>query len=198
VGVYLQHGLANASAQVVTTLTFRTFGIHLDQPAFATSPANDRATPPRSGLVQLDFTEQSLPEVLEYMREVGKADVDFVILNPEEWELPQATDDTEGLMDRSVTLRLKQVTIAAALQALADLYNCAFVFRDYGILVLGPEQVIGMLDSYRAAGTPMIAPPLPVAPGVMSAMGMDMGGMPGMGGSYGVQAKPSEQAPAKE
>lgn len=134
--------------------------------------------------VDMDSTEEPLKDVLEYVKEAANTEVDFV------------TDDTDEHMARPVTLRLKQVTIAAALQALVDLYSCAFVFRDYGILVIGPDrqpdQVMEVLDPYRAAGTPMIAPLPPVAPGVMGAMRMGNGGMPGM------QAKPSEQSPAKE
>jgi hypothetical protein len=74
------------------------------------------------------------------------------------------------------------------------------MFRDYGILVLGPHQAQsvgggagGAFDSYRAAGTPMIAPPTQVP------IGAFMGGM-GMGGAgmAGMSARPSQPAPTEK
>ncbi|MGH7140838.1 MAG: hypothetical protein ACREHD_34335, partial [Pirellulales bacterium] len=86
--------------------------------------------------VDMEFTEQPLTDVLAYLEAAANTEVDFV------------TDVTDERMARPVTLNLKQVTIAAALQALADLYGCAFVFRDYGILVFGPDhEQVDLIES---------------------------------------------------
>ena len=132
--------------------------------------------------IDLDFTEQSLREVLDYINQAGDGSVEFVIQTPEEWE-PQPGDEVPVPL---VTLSLKHVTIAAALQALADRYDCAFVFRDYGVLVLGPGVSTGetAVNSFRTAGTPMIAPPMNNMGG-MGGMGMGGGMMGGMGGGIG-------------
>lgn len=122
--------------------------------------------------IDVDFQEQPIKDVLEYIRETGGGEVDFV--NSEIW------GPDEGRIDSClVTLRIKRVTIAATLQALADLHGCAFVFRDYGILVIGPRDTDPMVESYRATGAPMIAPPEQVQ------MGGGLQMMPGMGGMIG-------------
>jgi len=112
--------------------------------------------------LDIDFSDAPFAEVLEYLRQAGNSDVAFIIETPDDWQ------------EAKVKLSLKQVTVQSGLQALADLHHCAFVFRDYGILVLGPNaEESDTFDSFRAARTPMIAPPSPV-----------MGGQGGGGGGF--------------
>lgn len=131
--------------------------------------------------VDLDFSKQPVQDVLEYIKAASDGEVDFVLQNPEDWTADPSKDAaSDNLL---VTVSIKRVTVAAAMQALADLTGCAFVFRDYGILVIALHSTDGYpLESYRALGAPMIAPPqLPQLP-------MGMGGMampPGMGGPMG-------------
>jgi hypothetical protein len=113
--------------------------------------------------LDVDFAKGALADVLTYLQAAGDSDVAFIIESPEEWK-----PNPEGGADEwvSVTLVLKQVTVRSALQALADIYHCAFVFRDYGILVLGPEvEGTDAFESFRSAGTHMIAPPSPLSGG---------------------------------
>ena len=126
------------------------------------APASAKAGPAVSEKVQkflqsrvdLDFVKQPIGEVLGYLAEVGGGGVEFVILHRDEW-----AEGKEESYPSLVTLSLKQITMEAALQALADMYDCTFVFRDYGILVISPVMVEETVASFRAAGTPMIAPP---------------------------------------
>lgn len=115
--------------------------------------------------LDVDFNEVPLDDVLAYLKEVGGGDIAFVIESPQAWE--------SGSEGHSVTLSLKQVSVRAVLQALVDLHRCAFVFRDYGILVLGPD-VDGTepFESFKAAGTPMVAPPSAVHFGGVGGGGM--------------------------
>jgi hypothetical protein len=90
---------------------------------------------------------------------------------------------------------LETVTVAAALQALADRYELAFIFRDYGILVASDSgDGISTIERYRAAGTPMIAPP----PSVLLGGGMGGLGMGGMMGGVPLPATPPAASPAPE
>lgn len=85
-----------------------------------------------------DFTEQPLSEVLAYLGE--RNDLQFL---------------KKGNLDIPVTANLKGVTVQAALQALADLTQTSFVFRDYGILVV---QHPSEAETYRDSNAPMIGP----------------------------------------
>lgn len=123
--------------------------------------------------IDLDFAEQPLKDVLDYIKQAGGDEVDFVLQNPEEWAIDPSGADTPH--DWVVSIAIKRVTVAAALQALADLKGCAFVFRDYGILVTAPGADGYLLESYRASGSPMIAPP-----------SLQIGGIGGMGAGVGM------------
>lgn len=96
----------------------------------------------------MDFYDQPFVDVLAYLESVAKSEVTFVSLPG---NLPAEKQP-------SVTVRLKQVTIASALEALSDLYGYAFVFRDYGILVIEPTNRV-QIDAFRHSGASMIAPP---------------------------------------
>jgi hypothetical protein len=110
--------------------------------------------------VDADFVRQPLDDVLAYLDAVNDSAVAFVIETPDEWN---ATEEDSGVKVHAVTLSLKQVTVRSLLQALADLHHCAFVFRDYGILVLGPcVDDTEPFESFKAAGTPMVGPPSPL------------------------------------
>lgn len=126
--------------------------------------------------IDFDFTEVPLREVLDYIQQAGGAEIDFVLQNPTEWNAPDADKPDNRF---SVTAAIKHVTVAAALEALADLNGCAFIFRDYGILVISPANEGRSLESYRSSGARMIAPPKQANRGG----GGMMGGSPsGMGG----------------
>ena len=92
--------------------------------------------------VDLDFSEQPLSDVLDYLVEAAGGDVNFV--GKEKLDVP-------------VTLHLKQVTLESGLQAIADLSDHCFILRDYGILVLSSNDA----RSYERAGILMIGPGLP-------------------------------------
>lgn len=85
-----------------------------------------------------DFTEQPLSDVLDYLGERNQ--LQFL---------------KKGNLDMPVTALLKGVTVQAALQALADLTQTSFVFRDYGILVV---QHPSEAEIYRDSHAPMIGP----------------------------------------
>lgn len=85
-----------------------------------------------------DFTEQPLSDVLDYLGEINH--IQFL---------------KKGHLDMPVTANLKGVTVQAALQALADLTQTSFVFRDYGILVV---QHPSEAETYRDSNAPMIGP----------------------------------------
>ncbi|HVX12960.1 MAG TPA: hypothetical protein VHC22_17385 [Pirellulales bacterium] len=130
--------------------------------------------------LDMDFTEASITDVLAYVTATARADAaEFVLQAPDEWD--PAKEPSAPL----VTLQLRQVTVGGALQALADRYDSAFVFRDYGVFVLGPGlEDDTLINSFRAAGTPMIAPPAPASGSGMGGAGM-MGGLGGTGGGMG-------------
>lgn len=86
----------------------------------------------------MDFTDQSLGEITEYL--AARHNVQFI--------------KQEKQIDVPVTCSVRDVTLAAALQAIADLTNYCFVFRDYGILVVKKEAA----SSYMKNHVPMIAP----------------------------------------
>lgn len=87
--------------------------------------------------IEMDFTEQPVSDVLDYLHATAGGDVNFV------WK----KQPVEG-----ITMSLKQVTVEAGLQAIADLTDYCFIFRDYGILVLSHTDG----NSYRQTGIPMI------------------------------------------
>lgn len=167
-------------------------------PAAGSKPFEDLPENVRNFLnksIDLDFKEQPLQDVLAYIKENAGGDIDFMIQHPEELE---GSDERPPAL---VTLSVKGVTVAAALQALADLNGWAFIFRDYGILVpsLSDDD---LLEAYRASGARMIAP-IPLSmfaqPGMggraMPGMGMPGMGMPGMGMPMGGPLKPAHGKP---
>lgn len=85
-----------------------------------------------------DFSDQPLSDVLDYLGE--RNGIQFL---------------KKDNLDMPVTARLKGVTVEAALQALADLTQTSFVFRDYGILVV---QHPSEAETYRDSNAPMIGP----------------------------------------
>ena len=92
--------------------------------------------------IHADFENTPLSDVLDFMAEsVGQknAGIRFV--------------KKEKILDVPVSLNLREVSVRAALQAIADLTETTFVFRDYGILVLA-----GDATKYRLIHAPMIAP----------------------------------------
>ncbi len=94
--------------------------------------------------IRTDFYDTPLGDALDYMMEVvasKNGSIQFV--------------KKEKSLDAPVTLVLQKVTVQAALQAIADLTETTFVFRDYGILVL---PVAGDATKYQLIDTPMIAP----------------------------------------
>jgi hypothetical protein len=93
--------------------------------------------------VDLDFNEQPFNDVLDYLQNEVGGDISFV--------------DRNAAGGQAVTLHLKQVTIEAALQAIADLTDQCFILRDYGILVAN----CNMANPYLDGGIPMIAPGMP-------------------------------------
>jgi hypothetical protein len=139
--------------------------------------------------VEFAFERQPLSDVLEYLTECLKdppgGPVQFI--------------SQYDLSETFVTLYLKDITVAAGLQALADLHKYGFIFRDYGILVVETDDEI---DSYRAAGTPMIAPTAGDEKSAGSrdtgAPGSMMGGMPGMSSMSGHPPAASKKARAKK
>jgi hypothetical protein len=140
--------------------------------------------------VEFDFEAHPLSDVLEYLTACveGKpgGPVQFISQYP--------------LNEDFVTLRLKDITVAAGLQALADLHKYGFIFRDYGILVVETDDE---MNSYRAAGTPMIAPAVggkaTAGSRDANAAGMMMpSGMPGMSSMSGRPPAASKKARAKK
>lgn len=91
-----------------------------------------------NNMTDFDFTEQPLSDVLDYLGE--RNHLQFL---------------KKGNLDMPVTALLKQVTVQAALQALADLTQTSFVFRDYGILVV---QHPSEAEIYRDSNAAMIGP----------------------------------------
>lgn len=94
--------------------------------------------------IDADFEDTPLSDVLDFMAEsVGQKSggIRFV--------------KKEKILDVPVSLTLQKVSVRAALQAIADLTETSFVFRDYGILVL---PVAGDAKKYRLIHAPMIAP----------------------------------------
>ncbi|HVC95462.1 MAG TPA: hypothetical protein VND64_17325, partial [Pirellulales bacterium] len=74
--------------------------------------------------VEFDVTDQPLSDALEYLKLATEEFSTFVFKG------------TEGPRDVPLTLKLRSVTLAAALEALADQTDVCFVFRDYGVLVV--------------------------------------------------------------
>jgi hypothetical protein len=148
--------------------------------------------------LDVDMHKMPLADVLEYLQAAAAGEVAFIIEAPEEWKMnPEGADGNP----HAVTLSLKQVTVRSALQALADLHHCAFVFRDYGILVLGPNvEGTDSFESFRGAGTHMIAPPSGapafngprMGGGGMGGGGMSMGGIGGAAPAAGPVAPPEK------
>ena len=93
--------------------------------------------------VDIEFAEQPLSDVLDYLAQAVGGDVNFV--GKEKLDVP-------------VTLKLKQVTLESGLQAIADLTNHCFILRDYGILVLNSADT----NTYQNMRIPMIGPGLPM------------------------------------
>jgi hypothetical protein len=106
--------------------------------------------------IELAFVKQPLQDVLEYIKEAGGGDIDLVLQNPDGWAAAKANQSDERLL---VTASIKHVSVAAALQALADLNGGAFIVRDYGILVISPREAAELVESYRDSGARIIAPP---------------------------------------
>jgi hypothetical protein len=114
----------------------------------ATTSAKSESSPPDKlqkslqSRVDLDFTEQPLGDVLDYLSQA--AEVTFVRKQKD--------------LSSPVTASLRQVPLEVALQAIADLTDYCFVFRDYGILVINRNQA----HSYLDAGIPLIGPGTPL------------------------------------
>lgn len=75
-------------------------------------------------MVDLEFSEQPLGDVLDYLSQA--ANVTFV--------------RKEKTPSVQVTMSLRQVPLEAGLQAIADLTDYCFVIRDYGILVINRKD----------------------------------------------------------
>lgn len=60
--------------------------------------------------------------------------------------------------DRAQPLAAEPPAPPAVESSPADIYHYAFVFRDYGILVLGPNDK-QQIEAFRSSGALMIAPP---------------------------------------
>jgi hypothetical protein len=86
----------------------------------------------------LDFADQPLRDAVEYLSD--RHDFQFIT--------------HEKSIDVPVTVNISGITLAAALQAIADLTNYCFVFRDYGILVVKEAEA----ELYEQNGAAMIAP----------------------------------------
>jgi hypothetical protein len=138
----------------------------------------------------MDFADQPLSDVLDYLIQMGDNSANFVM------DHDRSIAEQEEQPALTIRLSLKQVTVASALQALADRYELAFIFRDYGILVVTDTGVAGStIERYRAAGTPMIAPPPFVQ--AVGVGGLGMGGMMGMPFSPPATTPAPEKAPAE-
>jgi hypothetical protein len=78
------------------------------------------------------FTESPLQEVMDYLRERHKIDIQLDA---------RALDDAGTGTDTPITINLKGITLADALQAWDDkMPDLKFVVRNYGILVTTPER----------------------------------------------------------
>lgn len=86
----------------------------------------------------MEFDDQPLQEAVAYLGE--RHGVQFIL--------------SEKQITVPVTCNVHDITLAAALQAIADLTRYCFVFRDYGILVVEEGHAI----DYRRNHVPMIAP----------------------------------------
>lgn len=98
--------------------------------------------------VDIEFDNQPIGDILDYFEAAADSNVVFIplsALRPDEKE-------------PAVTIRMKSVTFASALQALSDIYHYTFVFRDYGILVIESRNRT-QIEAFRNSGAPMIAPP---------------------------------------
>lgn len=93
---------------------------------------------------ELEFKDSPLEDAVDYLAE--RHQVQFVKL--------------EKSIKVSVTCHISGVSLAAALQAIADLTNYCFVFRDYGILVVERGHAL----DYMRNQVPMIAPGEPSPP----------------------------------
>jgi hypothetical protein len=86
----------------------------------------------------LDFADQPLRDAVEYLSD--RHGFQFIT--------------HEKSIDVPVSVNISGITLAAALQAIADLTNYCFVFRDYGILVVKEAEA----ELYEQNGAAMIAP----------------------------------------
>jgi hypothetical protein len=83
---------------------------------------------------QLEFVDQPLREVMDYLKD--RHDIEIQL---DEHSLGMAVDGKER--DLPITLNVKGIPLAAALQAIEDRYQpLKFVVRDYGILVTTRDQ----------------------------------------------------------
>jgi hypothetical protein len=83
---------------------------------------------------QLEFTEQPLNDVVDYLKDVRKIEI----------QIDKKSLEDAGLgAETPITFNLKGVSLAGVFQALDDQYrDLKFVVRDYGILVTTPERAI--------------------------------------------------------
>jgi len=113
--------------------------------------------------VELNFIEQPLSEVLEYLKAATEGEISFMFKDP-----------NEQLENSRPKLNFQfRVTIAAALEAVADQTDVCFVFRDYGVLVVSREDAW----QYRGAAIPNDTP-------LKASGGEGGGGMTGGGGYF--------------
>ncbi len=136
-----QSAVIDAKAKMTSLATelqqlLKAAAVHVAQ-ALSVQPPAPRQ-PPRGPMVQkvvaaldstilgLDFSEVPLRDVVRHLEEVAKVSI---------------TVDTNTVADYTITLILKDVSLAAALQAIEDLCpDLAFVVRDYGLLATHAAQ----------------------------------------------------------
>jgi len=129
-------------ALVPPVLTGQVGGLAPNQPA-GRPEIPQRYREVMTKLVDLDFTDQPLSDILEYLQQATGGEFSFVFKDPDETSVTV-----------TLTLTIKKVTFAAALEALADQTGWCFVFRDYGVLVVRREDAW----QYRGAAIPSDTP----------------------------------------
>jgi hypothetical protein len=122
---------------------------------------------------QLEFTDESFQNVIDYLKDYHKIEIQFDA---------KALEEVGFATDKQVTINLKGVSLRSALRLLLRAEGLTYMIRDEVLLITTPDEAANKLVTKVYPVGDLVIPPSAMSMG--GGMGM-MGGMGGMMGGMG-------------
>lgn len=140
------------------------------------NPAERKIAEALKSPTQLDFTEESFKNIIDYLKDYHKIEIQFD---------NKALEEVGFATDKQVTIQLKGISLRSALRLLLRAEGLTYMIQDEVLLITTPDEAANkLITKVYPVGD------LVISPGAMNMMGMGMGGggmgMTGMmGGGMG-------------